>query len=61
MIKYRVIQTDIGCLCKILSYYEAFEVLQQFIDSGKENCIIEEYEWIDPEHYQRLGRDPDLH
>jgi pentatricopeptide repeat protein len=54
-------QTDIGCLCKNLSYDEAFEVLQQFIDSGKENCTIEEYEWIDPEHYQRLGRDPDLH
>jgi hypothetical protein len=54
-------QADVGCLCKNLSHEEAFEYLQQFEALGKENCTIEEYEWIDSNYYHRLGRDPDLH
>ena len=58
---YRVMQADVGCLCKNLSHEEAFEYLQQFEASGKENCTIEEYEWLDSKYYHLLGRDPDLH
>jgi len=60
MIKYRIVKKDV--VTDGLTENDAQELImmQQNADpNGKYE--VEQYEWIDPKYYKRLGRDPALH